>query len=151
MHGGDQSPAINSPYNKYRKQMSFGSPSTGQFYKYIYMCTEPISHTVSRRGPQDSLQVQLACEEGHHEPRRVHVGGQGVHKSWCSARSTRWWRHVTNAARTAWLWGREVSQGSEEDGVIAPSSSRHHSRLPVRERKIEWRWFVASGQGCWLA
>jgi len=29
MHGGDQSPVVNSPYNKYRKQISYGSPSTG--------------------------------------------------------------------------------------------------------------------------
>eukprot|EP00602_Paraphysomonas_sp_CaronLab_P001901 CAMPEP_0185020290 /NCGR_PEP_ID=MMETSP1103-20130426/2889_1 /TAXON_ID=36769 /ORGANISM="Paraphysomonas bandaiensis, Strain Caron Lab Isolate" /LENGTH=564 /DNA_ID=CAMNT_0027551099 /DNA_START=338 /DNA_END=2032 /DNA_ORIENTATION=- len=29
MHGGDQSPMINTPYNKYRKQISFGSPSSG--------------------------------------------------------------------------------------------------------------------------
>lgn len=40
MHGGDQSPAINSPYNKYRKQMSFGSPSTGPFYIYICVLSQ---------------------------------------------------------------------------------------------------------------
>jgi len=29
MHGGDQSPMINTPYNKFRKRISFGSPSSG--------------------------------------------------------------------------------------------------------------------------
>lgn len=60
MHGGDQSPVINSPYNKYRKQISYGSPSTGTIDSPCYLT---VSYSLggsrktpgTRSGKKDSL------------------------------------------------------------------------------------------------
>ncbi len=84
MHGGDQSPVVNSPYNKYRKQISYGSPNSGPFFSFslfftvlVLAASKKTPSTKSASRPRDSLAKKaltnraMSHSEADHAPSPV--------------------------------------------------------------------------------